>query len=142
MIITFEKRTHRFTAFHTYARLCKYIAGQEYGKYLASPQKAQRWVFARHPYQRVVTLHQFLSTGQNWSRSKAMIPGGLDVLEIVRGDPQNPLFFPISADMDVESMRKKFCQSYCKDQGIQLVEIADVLDFHKIMPPGVEQDRF
>jgi hypothetical protein len=52
-----------------------------------------------------------------------------DILEIINGNIKKPVFIPVTSDVDVESLQKKWCQNYCKSHGFILFEINGPADF-------------
>jgi hypothetical protein len=47
---------------------------------------------------------------------------GLDLIEIHHGSPLNPIQIPVTEDLDIESLKKEWCEAYCKAHGYSLIE--------------------
>jgi hypothetical protein len=57
---------------------------------------------------------------------------GWDILEIVSGDPDNPVFIPLAHNVDIEPLLKNWCTRYCKFHGYILIEIASLMELKKL----------
>jgi len=47
---------------------------------------------------------------------------GLDLIEIHHGSPLNPIQIPVTPDLDIEHLKKEWCEAYCKAHGYSLLE--------------------
>jgi hypothetical protein len=54
----------------------------------------------------------------------------LDLIEISKGDYQNPIQIPVTADVNVQELRKRWCQEYCDSHDYVIVEYNNNLDSH------------
>ena len=50
---------------------------------------------------------------------------GLDLIEVHHGSPLNPIQIPVTEDLDIESLKKDWCEAYCKANGYALLESLD-----------------
>jgi hypothetical protein len=57
---------------------------------------------------------------------------GWDVLEVVSGNPDNPVFIPLAHNVDIAPLQQNWCQKYCAAHGYTLIEVADMLAFKKL----------
>ena len=47
---------------------------------------------------------------------------GLDLIEVHHGNPLNPIQLAVTADLDIEFLKKEWCEAYCKAHGYSLIE--------------------
>ena len=52
----------------------------------------------------------------------------LDLIEISKGDFQNPLQIPVTPDVNVPELKKNWCQEYCENHDLVLVEYNNKFD--------------
>jgi len=49
---------------------------------------------------------------------------GLDLIEIHHGSPLNPIQFSVTGDLDIEFLKREWCEAYCKAHGYSLIEVS------------------
>lgn len=54
----------------------------------------------------------------------------LDLIEISKGDYHNPIQIPVTADINVSELRKKWCQEYCETHDYIVVDYNNNFDNH------------
>ena len=57
---------------------------------------------------------------------------GWDVLEVVSGNPDNPVFIPLAHNVDIEPLQQNWCKKYCDAHGYTLIEVDDMLKLKKL----------
>ena len=125
MLVLFYPPKNHVHMFHHYGKLYKHLERLEADKEKSS------WMFIRHAHSRVFNFYKYVCR----KLMKAIDQEGregVDILEIVRGEPKKPVFIPVTPDVDVESLRKKWCQSYCKSHGYPLVDVSSPADFRNL----------
>ena len=130
MLVLFYTPKNHIHTFHHYEKLYKHL------ERLEADKENSKWTFARHSHDRVFGFYKYVCTRLMAPLEKTG-PEGLDILEIVRGDVKKPVLIPITPDLDVESLRKKWCQSYCKSHGYPLADVSSPADFSKPMLTSV-----
>ena len=117
MLILFDCR-HIF-AFNNYGKLYKHLESLERGK------GKGKWIFAHHSHERVLSFYKYIRD-QEISVQLAEKDGGenFDVLEMINGNIKEPVFIPVTPDVDVMALQHQWCQNYCKEHNYALFEIS------------------
>jgi hypothetical protein len=138
MLILFQLPGSHILALNTYGKLYNHLENLERGK------GKGKWIFARHSHQRMLSFYRYirnqklkifeeglqeaLTEAKNKTTGKEGCKNA-DILEIVNGNIKKPVFVPVTSDVNVESLQKKWCQNYCKAHGFILFEITGPNDF-------------
>ena len=122
MLILFDR--HHILAFNNYKKLYNHLENLERNK------GKSKWIFARHPHERVLSFYKYV-WNQEFSEQIAEEDSGenFDVLEMVNGDVKNPIFIPVTPDVDVMAIQQRWCQNYCKEHNYALFEISSPVNF-------------
>ncbi len=125
MLILFDR--HYIIAFNNYRKLYNHLENLERNK------GKGKWIFARHSHQRVLSFYKYICDQE----IPVQIPGkegdkNFDVLEMVNGDVKNPIFIPVTPDVDVIALQHQWCQNYCKEHNYALFEISKPADVTEI----------
>lgn len=110
--------------FQSHNSLFKYIKEAEKQKLLETGQRD--WSFIIHSHERL--------SGTYWSAVKALeifltskeqeaYENGLSLLEICKGDHDNPYQIILTPDVNVKEMRKSWCRDYCIENGYTVSEV-------------------
>lgn len=69
---------------------------------------------------------------------KEAVDRELDLLEMSKGDYYNPIQIPVTADVNVQELRKKWCQEYCDTHDYTLVELNNNFEHaHNVLEQAV-----
>ncbi len=112
--------------FQSYNSLFKHIREIEKQKLLETGQ--MDWNFIIHSNERL--------SGTYWSAVKALeifltlkeqeaYENGLNLLEIWKGDPDNPYQIILTPDVNVKEIKKSWCRDYCIENGYKVSETED-----------------
>lgn len=134
MLILLDERKNNFNIFYHYGGLYNFIETQEkHRNAKRSGRKAQCWVFARHSHRRMITYQGIFSHPMAYPASiDGRHTNGWDILEIVSGDPDNPVFIPLAHNIDIEPLLKNWCTRYCRFHRYTLIEIASLMELKKL----------
>jgi hypothetical protein len=135
MLLLINEQKNCLHIFQDHGSLYNHIEACEKQKYArkGNPRKAQSWVFVRHSHQRMATYQDILTKqAANRNGASNREEKGWDILEIVSGNPTEPVFVPLVHNLDTEPLQKNWCKHYCKAHGLNLIEIMDVSDFKKL----------
>lgn len=145
MLVLFNPHKERIHTFKTYDALFNHLDNMEKVK------KKPKRIFARHSYQRLLSFYRYIRNEKLAPYPMAIFEQGLeqalnqaagtareaqanfdiDILEIVNGNVRNPKFIPITPDVDVEALRRKWCEDCCKAHGYHLVEVSSLAQFRQ-----------
>ena len=125
MLILFDR--HHILAFNNYRKLYNHLENLERNK------GKSKWIFARHSHQRVLSFFNYVRD-QEISVQPAEEDSGenFDILEMVNGNVKEPIFIPVTPDIDVVTLQQQWCQNYCKEHNYALFEISKPADFKEI----------
>jgi hypothetical protein len=109
--------------FQGYNSLCKHIGEIEKKKFLETGRRD--WTFNVHSperlsklyFQAVKLLETFLTLKEQEAYEK-----GLNLLEICKGDPENPYQVVLTPNINVKEMRKVWCRDYFLEKGYMISE--------------------
>jgi len=110
--------------FQSYNSLFRHIREIEKEKLLETGQ--MDWNFIIHSNERL--------SGTYWSAVKALeifltpkeqeaYENGLNLLEIWKGDPDNPYQIILTPDVNVKEIKKSWCRDYCIENGYTVCEV-------------------
>jgi hypothetical protein len=110
--------------FQSYNSLFRHIREIEKEKLLETGQ--MDWSFVIHSNERL--------SGTYWSAVKALeifltpkeqeaYETGLNLLEIWKGDPDNPYQIILTPDVNVKEIKKSWCRDYCIENGYTVCEV-------------------
>jgi hypothetical protein len=135
-IQSFTNYAELYRPFANYKELYRYITHEENERLFEDhPQFSQTlWSFLYFSPQRVSA---FLPAVKKKPDGKIFLEAyrlGLGVVEVCEGDLENVRQILVTADVDVEALRKEWCKKYCDAHGYLLSEISSLDDFK-----GIEQ---
>ena len=123
MLLLLNERKNNLHIFSQYSGLCNFIEALEKDRIAKKDKrKTQSWIFARHSHRRMITYQGIFSQPMFYPNGiEARNTSGWDILEIVSGDPDNPVFIPLAHNVDIEPLLKNWCGRYCKFHGMTIV---------------------
>ena len=126
MLILFDRQ--HIIAFHNYRNLYNHLESLERDK------GKGKWIFARHSHQRVLSFYKYVCDQEIFAQlAEKLDPAeAVDVLEMVNGSIENPIFIPVTPDIDVIALQQQWCQNYCKEHNYALFEISSPGGFKEI----------
>lgn len=108
--------------FQDYHQFCDYINGIEKRKALWSGERS--WMFIRRPHQtlsaiyyRSKSLRDFLTL-----KEKEAVEKELGLIEILKGDNENFIQILCTPYLDIEPLKRNWCQEYCARHGLEISE--------------------
>ncbi len=125
MLILFDR--HHIIAFNNYRKLYNHLENLERYK------GKGKWIFARHSHQRVLSFYKYIRDQEIPVQIAEEDSGeNFDVLEMINGNIKEPIFIPVTSDIDVIVLQQQWCQNYCKEHNYALFEISSPAGFKKI----------
>jgi hypothetical protein len=151
MLVLFNSHKKQIHTFKTYDALFHHLENLERIK------GKGKWIFARHSRQHMISCYRYVRDRNVCAQSAEtfeegleealkqaiagkLVPakdeggGNFDIIEVINGNVKNPVFIRVTPDVDVEALRKRWCEDYCKAHGYTLVEVfspADLTPFEK-----------
>jgi hypothetical protein len=118
MITIINERNGHKEEFKNYQKLYNHINNHQWSRRYEQPHHLiDDWFFACHSRHRIMAFYEFCTM-----QSK---PLKFDFLEMSYDKPNDPVILPITPNLDIEKLRKDWCQRYCAFHGYQLVEAQD-----------------
>lgn len=100
-----------------------------------------KWIFARHSRQHMISCYRYVRDRNVCAQSAEtfeegleralkqaiagkLVPakdeggGNFDIIEVINGNVKNPVFIRVTPDVDVEALRKRWCEDYCRRMGM------------------------
>lgn len=119
-----ESHTHVMGYFQNYNELADYIQQTEASRIrmlaaicldLNYPcWDREYWGFTVYAHETLKTTYAAMKKPPLTETEREAFQRGLDLLEIHYGDGNNPVQIMVTEDVDIESLRKEWCLSYCK----------------------------
>lgn len=109
-----------------YDQACDYINGIERRK--ASETGEIGWIFTRRRYETLASLYYRtppLSRDFFTSKEKEAIQKEIGLIEILKGNRENFTQILSNFKLDVEPIKRNWCQEYCKEHGFELYELVE-----------------
>lgn len=110
--------------FKDYDGLFKHINNLETSKLVESDARLSEkiWSFALFSNKQLSFLY-YKTLERSFSKiGREAVEKELDLLEISKGDFQNPVQIPVTPEVDLSELRKNWCQEYCDAHDYLLVE--------------------
>ncbi|MBM3468580.1 MAG: hypothetical protein FJX71_04020 [Alphaproteobacteria bacterium] len=90
------------------------------------------WSFALYTNKRLSYIY-YKTLERSFSKvGKEAFEQELDLIEICKGDYESPIQIPVTADVNVNELRKNWCQEYCETHDYVLVDRKSTFDTHPI----------
>jgi hypothetical protein len=123
-MIEISNGSKRKLVFQSYNRLFKYIREMEKQKLLETGQRD--WNFIIHSNERLART--YLSAVKAFeifltSKEQEAYENGLNLLEIYKGDANNPYQIILTSDVNLKEIKKSWCRDYCIENGYTLSEM-------------------
>jgi hypothetical protein len=108
--------------FESYHQVCEYLNGIERKK--AVEKGEMSWMFIRRPYESISTLYY---TSPLWKsrltqKEREAVEKRLGLVEIRKGDRKNFIQILYRSFLDMEPLKRNFCQEYGKEHGFEIME--------------------
>lgn len=84
-----------------------------------------RWRFVYYKHAELIVIYSCMKEPPIKGVEKQAFDDGLDLIEVYQEDPSSPLQIPVTEDLDIESLKKEWCEAYCKAHGYKVIE-----DYH------------
>ena len=133
MIIIFTSEYRHYGTFRTFADVVNHIAGIEKMKLGEGPIQSglTDWHFKYYDFTQVCSLYEGMKESPDREKLKEAYDRRLAVLEICSGQYQNPVFVPVTNDLDIEGLRKSWCFDYYQRQAHLIIETFDIAGFEE-----------
>ena len=81
-----------------------------------------RWLFFYYKHSELAAFYSSLKQPPIREIERKALEQGLDLIEIHYGSDLNSIQLAVTTGLDIESLKKKWCEAYCKEHGCSLVE--------------------
>ena len=127
MLKVFDFSKRKVGVFEGYDALLGFITSVENQKLLeGSPSFGKGyWAFAEYSPEKLKDVCAWIKPGFLTTVQLKALEQNLGLLEICRGDPAAIWEVPVTPELDVEEIRKKFCLDYCLAESWRLIETQD-----------------
>jgi len=115
-----------FKLLQNYDQVCDYINRIEMRK--ASKTGEVGWLFTRRRYGTLSSLYYStppLDRDFFTSKEKEAIQKEVGLIEILKGDRENFIQILSNFRLDIEPLKKNWCQEYCKEHGLEICELVE-----------------
>lgn len=109
-----------------YDQACDYINRIERRKALKTGKID--WLFTRRRYEAISSLYYRtppLSRDFFTSKEKEAVEKEMGLIEIWKGDKENFIQILSNFKLDVEPLKRNWCQEYCKEHGFEICELVE-----------------
>lgn len=108
--------------FESYHQVCEYLNGIERKKAVETGEMG--WMFIRRPYESLSTLYY---TSPSWKsrltqKEREAVEKRLGLVEIRKGDRKNFMQFLYRSFLDMEPLKRNWCQEYGSEHGFEITE--------------------
>lgn len=127
MLKVFDLSKSKIGVFDDYNALLGFITSVENQKLLEGGPSFVKgyWAFAEYSPEKLKDVCAWIKPGYLTTVQLKALEENLGLLEIYRGDAAAVWEVPVTSELDVEEIRKKFCVDYCLAQGWRLIETQD-----------------
>ena len=80
-----------------------------------------RWLFFYYKHSELAAIYSSINQPPIREIERQAFEQGLDLIEIHRGDDLNSLQIVVTRDLDIESLKKEWCEAFCKKHGYSIV---------------------
>lgn len=118
--------------FKNYDELFKYINTIENSKFLecSSASLGETWSFALYTNKRLSYIY-YKTLERSFSKvGKEAFEQELDLIEIYKGDFNNPIQIPVTPDVNVQELKENWCHEYCDTHNYLLVDYQNNFENH------------
>lgn len=139
MIQVFASNKEEIGQFDNYDALFKHINSIENSKLAecSSRSLGEIWSFALYTNKRLSYIY-YKTLERSFSKvGKEAFEQELDLIEIYKGDFQNPIQIPVTPDVNVQELKESWCQEYCEAHNYLLVDYKNNFEGHVLMDGAV-----
>ena len=124
MLNVFDLSKRNIGVFDDYNALLGFITSLENEKLLEGHPSFGKgyWAFAEYSPEKLKHVCAWIKPGYLTTVQLKALEQKLGVLEICRGDAAAVWEVPVTSELDVEGIRKKFCLDYCRNRQWRLIE--------------------
>lgn len=120
-------------SFHSYSEIIQYIHHSQiyqlshrnipgYPSVLPPGQKDDCWRFVYYKHSELNIIYSCMKEPPITGLEKEAFDQGLDLIEIHHNNRFNPVQVPVTAKLDIELLKKEWCEAYCDAHGFKLTE--------------------
>ena len=113
-----------------------YVNNRDYSLGATLDLKDTGWRFVYYKHSELNTIYSCMKEPPIEGIEREAFEQGLDLIEIHHGSPLNPIQLPVRQDLDIESLKKKWCEAYCKAHGYSLIETLSNENLSQPSTPG------
>jgi len=84
--------------------------------------KEREWRFVYYKHSELNIIYSCMNEHSIQGIERQAFDQGLDLIEVHHGSPLNPIQIPVTEDLDIESLKKEWCEAYCKYHGYTIIE--------------------
>ncbi len=151
MLHLLDENFSRIGSFKTYGEVVDFIHNSQIyhlvhvnisGHPLVSPLdlKDTGWRFVYYKHSELNTIYSCMKDSPIKGIEREAFEQGLDLIEIHHGSPLNPIQLPVKEGLDIESLKKEWCEVYCKAYGYSLIETLSNENLSRPSTPGGSDD--
>jgi hypothetical protein len=124
MIEIYNSSMQKIGSFNNYNDVYRYISYEENMKLFDDHPEFGKipWSFIVHSPERIAIVHHNARKRYDMDILKEAFEKEVSLLEICKGDYQNLIQIPITRNINVEKLKKDWCEEYCKAHGYRIVE--------------------
>jgi hypothetical protein len=125
MIQLFQLDGNVIGLFEDFDELFHHINTIETSKLTESSSCGDIWSFSLFTNKRLSYIF-YKTLEQSFSKiGKEAFDQGLDLIEISKGDYENPLQIPVTPDVNIEDLKKNWCYEYCDAHGYVIIDYSN-----------------
>jgi len=80
-----------------------------------------RWRFVYYKHSQLTAIYSYTGESPIKGIEREAFDQGLDLIEIHQGSSFNPIQLAVTTDLDIESLKKDWCETYCEAHGYSLM---------------------
>jgi hypothetical protein len=119
-------------SFHNYSEIVQYIHNSQiyhlvHKNVLDDPLMQSLdleelcWRFVYYKHSELSIIYSCMKEPPIMGVEKEAFDQGLDLIEIHHGSSLNPMQLPVTADLDIDLLKREWCEAYCSSQGFKII---------------------
>lgn len=112
----------------TYSDVCEYLNRIERRKASETGENVS-WCFLRRRYETLAIFYYRtppLKKDFFTQKEKEAVEKETGLIEIMKGSPESLVQVLLTQNLDIEPLRKDWCQEYCKNHGLDICELVEI----------------
>lgn len=113
-----------------------YVSNHNYPLAATLDLKEAGWRLVYYKHTELNIIYSCMNEPPIKGIEKQAFEQSLDLIEVHHGSPLNPIQIPVTEDLNVESLKKEWCEAYCKAHGYSLLKTLNNDNFSQPSIPG------